>query len=218
MSIADASFLTRMNLAINALKALGVDPKNEAEATTLNASLDAKRYHRLVEVLRSSEEGRALLTKRPSLQGPEVPLAELEALPSGSLGFEFAAYFKRNGISPFHTTARIDSDFDFIGKRYRETHDLFHVLTGYSTDLMGEMELQAFVLGNLRLPSTLLILVFTMAPLVKEGPGTFAGHLRRLRRAYVRGRKTRELLSVSYEQFWATPVSAVVQQLAMPAA
>jgi ubiquinone biosynthesis protein COQ4 len=92
------------------------------------------------------------------------------------------------------------------------------VLTGYATDVIGEMELQAFVLGNLRLPSTLLILTFAVPPLVKDGPGTFAGYLRRLLRAWRRGRETRELLSVSYEQFWSTPVSALVQQLAIPPA
>lgn len=211
--LADAPFPTRMKIAFGALKILANEPTNETEATKLNASLDATRYHELAKALRASREGCALLDARPSLQGPEVPLAQLESLPPGSLGHEFASYFKRNGISPFHTTARIESDFDFIGKRYRETHDLFHVLTGYATDVPGEMELQAFVLGNLRLPSTRLILFFSVPMLLKDGVGKFVAYLKRIRRAYVRGKKTRELLSVSYEQYWSTPVPALISQL-----
>ena len=99
MMIADASFPARIRLALGALKILATEPANEVQATTLNASLDAKRYKALVRQLRSSDEGNQLLDQRPSLQGPEVPLEELAALPEGSLGHEFARYFKRNGIT-----------------------------------------------------------------------------------------------------------------------
>ena len=69
------------------------------------------------------------------------------------------------------------------------------------------------VLGNLRLPSTRLILFFSVPMLLKEGLGKFVAYMKRIRRAYVRGKKTRELLSVSYEQFWSTPVPALISQL-----
>ncbi len=100
-----------------------------------------------------------MLSVRPSLQGKTLDLGALDLLPEGTLGHEFARYFRDNKISPFETTLEIKSDIDFISKRYRETHDLLHVLTGYATDVMGEMELQAYALGNLGIRTAMLILL-----------------------------------------------------------
>lgn len=75
------------------------------------------------------------------------------------------------------------------------------------------MELQAFVFGNLKLHSTAFILMFAVPPMIKDGVRKFGDSLQRIRRAYVRGQKTRELLSVPYEKFWATPVTELVAQL-----
>lgn len=71
----------------------------------------------------------------------------------------------------------------------------------------------SFPLGNLRLQSTLFILVLTVPGMVKDGPLTFGGYLKRLTRAFNRGRQTRELLSVPYERFWSEPVTELVEQL-----
>src|SRR5690606_3236966 len=106
----------------------------------------------------ASEDGRSLLARRPSLQGEEVDLQSLSALPEETLGHQFARYFKDNGITPVHTENPIEDDLDYISKRYRETHDLYHVITGYQTDPHGEMELQAFVMGNIGIRTPLMII------------------------------------------------------------
>lgn len=211
----DASLPTRARAAISALKVLALNAGDEEQAALLNSALDSTRYKAFLEMLSASEEGRQLLAQRPSLQGPDLPLAQLEAMPEGTLGREFAQYFTRNKISPFCTTAQIRSDFDFVGKRFRETHDLLHVLTGYATDVEGEMELQAFLLGNLKLPSAMMILWFAVPGVLKKAPRQSMRFLGRLRRAFFRGRKTRELLSVPYEQHWSTPVQTLVAQLGL---
>ena len=38
----------------------------------------------------------------------------------------------------------------FVSHRLHETHDIIHVLTGFGTDLVGEMGLQAFALAQNR--------------------------------------------------------------------
>ena len=38
---------------------------------------------------------------------------------------------------------------DYVATRLREVHDVFHVVTGYGTDDIGELELQWFNCGNL---------------------------------------------------------------------
>jgi len=215
---ANASFLTRLRLSIHALNVLSGDPANPYYGPLLNACLDSGTYAKLARTWRESPEGRRLLDERPTLQGRELDLDALERLPEGTLGHELMRYFRNNGIEPFVTAFPISSDVDYLSKRYRETHDLFHVLTGYGTDERGEMELQAFVLGNLGVRQAVLILAYSVPRQLKQtGFKGFRGYFDRLRAAYVRGRHSRELLSVKYETLWEQPVSALSALLCAPA-
>ena len=216
----NASLFTRLRVASWCLGQLRRDPTNPSHGQLFNQSLNGHRYVALVEELRRGEEGRRLLAERPSLQGKELDLAALERLPEGTLGHEFARYFRDNKISPFETTLELKSDADYLSKRYRETHDLLHVLTGYSTDVMGEMELQAYALGNLGLrTSALVLLSSTVAHLKHPHGGVGRGvYLRRLRSAFQRGRASRRFLDFRFEEHWETPVAALRARLCAPPA
>jgi ubiquinone biosynthesis protein COQ4 len=63
-----------------------------------------------------------------------------------------------------------------------------HVLTGYGTDALGEMELQAFALGNLSLRTSALILLFA-ATLQPHGLPPIWRYTDKLRAAFSRGRR-----------------------------
>lgn len=210
----NASLLTRTRLAIQALKILGDDPGNTYYGPLVNVCMDSETYAALARTWRKTTEGRRLLDERPTLQGRELDLDALERLPEGTLGHEFVRYFRKNGIEPFVTAFPIQSDVDYLSKRYRETHDLFHVITGYGTDVTGEMELQAFVLGNLGLRQAILILAYSVPLQLKElGIVNFRPYLARIWAAYMRGRHSREMLSVNYEKLWEQPVSVLATLL-----
>ncbi|MCA9658756.1 MAG: hypothetical protein KC486_10450 [Myxococcales bacterium] len=214
---ANASIFTRLRLAMKALRALAEDAGDPYYAPLLHACLDGEVFARLASSWRGGAEGRALLDARPTLQGRELDLEALAALPDGTLGHEFVRYFDANGIEPFVSKYPVASDVDYLSKRYRETHDLFHVITGYGTDGEGEMELQAFVLGNLGLRQTVLILVFSIPQmLVGKSAAEMRALLRRIFAAYVRGRRSREMLSVRYENLWEQPVAALAELLCAP--
>lgn len=210
----DASLLTRTRLAIHALQVLKDDPGNTYYGPLVNVCMDSETYAAMARKWRQTLGGRRLLDERPTLQGRELDLDALERLPEGTLGHEFVRYFRKNGIEPFVTSFPIASDVDYLSKRYRETHDLFHVITGYGTDVTGEMELQAFVLGNLGLRQALLILSYAVPLQLKElGIVNFRPYLARIHAAYARGRRSREMLSVDYEKLWDQPVSVLASLL-----
>jgi ubiquinone biosynthesis protein COQ4 len=215
----NASLFTRVRLALKILKVIRGDEGNPTYGQLLNICLDLNVYASLAQQLQRSEEGRRMLSERPSLQGKELDLGALERLPEGTLGHGFARYFRDNNISPFETTLELKNDIDYIGKRYRETHDLLHVLTGYGTDVVGEMELQAYALGNLGIRTAMLILlVGTLGQLKKRqsGVGLFA-YLRRLWAAYRRGRTSQQFLGFWFEHHWETPVATLRERLFAPA-
>ena len=214
----NASLFTRLRVAVQCLQVLKEDPTNDICGPLLNVCLDLSVYETLVQRLKDSEDGRRMLAERPSLQGKALDLGALGRLPEGTLGREFARYFQDNKISPFETTFEIRNDIDYIGKRYRETHDLLHVLTGYHTDVVGEMEVQAYALGNLGIRTAVLILLFsTPLTLLRSQPGlTRSEYLRRLRTAYRRGRESGQFLPVWFERHWETPVATLSAQLCAP--
>ncbi len=215
---ANASLLTRIRTSLRALEVLSDDPGDPHYGPLLNACLDSDTYAKLARVWRASPESRRLLDERPSLQGGELDLDALARLPEGTLGHEFARYFRDNGVEPFITAFPIETDVDYLSKRYRETHDLFHVITGYATDEPGEMELQAFVLGNLGVRQALLILAYSLTGRLRQrGLEDLRAYVGRLYAAYRRGRRSRELLSVRYERLWEQPVPVLAELLCAPA-
>lgn len=213
-----ASVFTRLRLGVRALRILQFEPDHPVQGPLFEWCMDSGTQKTLVKTLQQSESGRRILATRPTLQGGELDLGALQKLPAGSLGHEFFRYFESNGIAPFLTTFPIDSDDIYLAKRYRETHDLLHVLTGYPTHMLGEMELQAFVLGNLGLPSAAMILLFSLGLRLQIcGFKQMGTYFRRLHLAYQRGQASQNLMAVEFEKFWERSAREVSTELIAPA-
>ena len=215
----NASLLTRLRVARRCLKELRKDPTNPTYGQLFNQTLNGGLYAALAQRLRHEEEGRRLLSERPSLEGKVLDLAALERLPEGTLGHEFARYFRDNAISPFETTLELKNDVDYLSKRYRETHDLLHVLTGYATDVMGEMELQAYVLGNVGIRTSAFVLLSNTIEHFKHPKAGIdrSEYLRRVWAAYHRGVASPLFLGFWFEHHWETPVAVLRERLCAPA-
>ncbi|MFY0575098.1 Coq4 family protein [Cystobacter fuscus] len=214
----NASLFTRLRIATRILKVIKGNEGNPVYGQTINACLDYNVYASLIQRIQSSEDGRLLLSKRPSLEARALDLAALDRLPEGTLGHGFARYFRDNKISPFETTLEIKSDLDYIAKRYRETHDLLHLVTGYGTDVIGEIELQAYALGNLGIRTAMLIVLYgTFQQLKDRQSGVeHSEYTKRIWAAYRRGRASPLFLDFWFENHWESPVSKVSARLCAP--
>lgn len=214
----NASMLRRVWVALNSLRILKDDPANPDYAWALHISLDDGTYARLGRQLREKPEGRQLLEARPTVPG-DVDLDTLARLPEGTLGHAFAHSFRANGIQPFTYEYPVESDGDYLYKRYRETHDIHHLITRYGIDEVGELELQAFYVGNLGLRHAALIAAFSV-PYVLFKRGLDFRAMRedfgRLRAAYRRGKQSHNLLTVPYAELWSTPVSELTERFCKP--
>ena len=213
---ADASLFTRLRVAYRALRALEQAQDDPVAAALMNASLDGDVFRRHAAQLAETEAGRALLAERPALHRGSVDLAALLKLEEGTVGRAYAQYYADNEILPFESPYEVRNDGDYLIKWYRETHDLHHIVTGYGTDPVGEMELQAFALGNLGFRHALFILTLTavMRPLGIPPVWTYWS---RLRAAYRRGKRAQNLFSVRYERYFGETVERLRGDLRIPA-
>jgi ubiquinone biosynthesis protein COQ4 len=204
-----AGWLTRFKVALRAMFVLADNKEDGVAAPVLNASLDGDKFQRLAEELAQTAHGRELLRERPNLTSETIDLAALQALPEGTLGNALAQYYFDNGIRPFESPYPVRNDVEYLAKRYREIHDIVHLITGYGTDALSEMELQAFILGNIGFRQAVLILSFA-AILRTDGLPPVWTYADKLRAAYRRGQRSKDVvLSPRYERYWSTPLAEV---------
>lgn len=81
-----------------------------------------------------------------------VELPALRRLPEGSLGRAFAAFLDQRGLDPaglYHSATAAASDAQRLKLHMERTHDLWHTVLGYDTDIASELGLQAFTIAQL---------------------------------------------------------------------
>lgn len=216
------SLLTRVRLGYKALLIAKDDPGNPEAGARINDCFEQEIYAKLAVMMRAHPTGQKILEERPSLEAGDVDLDALESMPEGSLGHELAQYYKDNHITPFNTTQPIRNEIDYISKRYRETHDIYHLLTGYGTDVMGEMMLQAFVRGNMGIRAPLMIVPFgfltsrfsTSVAGDEEGiePFALSEYVSAVRAAKKRGASIEPLIMIRFEDHWERSIEDLRQE------
>jgi ubiquinone biosynthesis protein COQ4 len=206
----------RAGTVVRALGVLARDPNRLDQVLVLAQAVNAPAVARAVARIDHDSEGHWLLEQQPRIDRAHVDFDRLRQLPEGTLGREYARFLDDNGITPdaFEKLPDVgDPRAAYVMLRLRQTHDLWHVLTGFRPDVRGEVLLQAFTYGQTGAPSALLIALFGSARWALRWPG----QLRALRDALARGRRAGALATFRWEDHWETPVSELRERLACPA-
>jgi ubiquinone biosynthesis protein COQ4 len=154
--------------ALAALRELVENPDDTRHVFTIIESLSGRAPLRVLARFRDSESGRRLLASRAQILPILRDRAALERMPAGSLAHAYLAFIDREQISADGLVqASIDgyrgvferSDLQFVGDRLRDTHDLWHTVTGYQGDLYGETALLAFSGAQTTNPGVALIVL-----------------------------------------------------------
>lgn len=185
---------------------------------------DPTRLDVVFELGRSALKGPALppVLARPEVlayvRAPQPPpqlgldLDALRGLPEGTLGRVFADWLTAHGFMPGELVDHVHNRGDTEVERYRKhlqgTHDLWHVLTGFDTDLDGEVGLQAFYLAQLNTPLSLIVLSASMLGALRKGRNA-AGFMDAITRGWGMGKTARPLFGVDWASLWSTPVAEV---------
>jgi ubiquinone biosynthesis protein COQ4 len=207
-----------MLVGLRAFRKLIDNPADPLEGPIFQMCAEHALLRNVTRSFERHAEGRRLLAERPRLNARTVSLATMAAYPERSLGRAYAEYFEANGIIPFDPAQLpVNAAQDYVATRLRETHDVVHVITGYGTDDIGELELQWFNCGNLGwgpLPILVIVASFFMGRMTKYG-GLWTV-CRRARAAYRRGRRSRALASVRWEDYWHMPLGELQALLCAP--
>lgn len=175
-------------------------------------------FARLRRELFTGQEGRALLAERPELSSERVDFEALRRLPPGTLGRAYVAHLDRHGLAADSQAAATryvdDEEVAYLVRRFRQTHDVWHALTGLGTAGHEEVLLHAFSWGQLRLPVSAMIVVFGgIKHMVLEARWDALRH--GLLDAFRAGRDAAPLLPVYWERHWDEPMTQVCGRLGL---
>jgi ubiquinone biosynthesis protein COQ4 len=168
----------------------------------------------------AAPDGPRLLAARPRLVEALADEARLAALPEASLGRCYLGFMRARGFAPsgllearergHRSRVRDDAEHEWFYDRLNVMHDLWHVLTGYGTDELGEAALIAF--SHAQIPNRSFPLLLLAAVCV--GPKSFRlVWPRYLWRAYRRGRRAKLLTAAPYEELLPLPCAEVCARL-----
>jgi ubiquinone biosynthesis protein COQ4 len=207
----------RVSTVVRSLATLARTPGRLDQVLLLAQTVNLPAVARAMSRLDADDDGRALLRDQPRIDRKTIDFDALRALPAGTLGREYARFLDDNGITPddFETLPDIGDDrAAYVMLRMRQTHDLWHVLTGYTPDVRGEVLLQMFTYAQTSAPSSLIIALFGTARWAFQWPQ----QTKAMREAFARGKRTGFLPTFRWEAHWTTPVAELRLLLACPPA
>ncbi|MDB4989097.1 MAG: hypothetical protein JWN04_4275, partial [Myxococcaceae bacterium] len=203
--------------ALRALKRLKADPDDTAQVFTIIESLSGQAPLRVLARFRNDPAGEVLLAERPDLLSALLDREALGRMPRGSLAEAYLAFVEREGItadglveaSREGRSRELDpsSDFAFVSNRLRDTHDLWHTVTGYQGDVVGEAALLAFNVAQLRDPG---IAAIVLAALLQPRGAQHSGLLAR---AFLDGARAAWLPPTHWEALLPLPLAQVRSML-----
>ena len=156
---------THWRRAFRSMRELLDDPDDTAKAIDFFYAIGRREFERSFQRFAASPQGRALLAEQPDIAAALSDRAALAGMAEGSFGRAYLAFLERNGFQSMgllqlqrevearwdaeEGVPRLDPLRAWFRARFILSHDLFHVLTGYGTDEVGEATLLAFSLAQL---------------------------------------------------------------------
>ncbi|WP_053232028.1 Coq4 family protein [Sandaracinus amylolyticus] len=196
------------------------DPDDTRHVFTIIEALSFRELERTRDRMRASADGRRILRERPDLLASLRDRDALAAMPEGSLGRAYLEFLRAEGITADGlVAASIEGSTDvapmnadelellYVGDRLRDAHDLWHVVTGYHGDLLGEASLLAFSFAQTGTPGVgFIAAIGWLKAAAIDARDLIAG-------GYHRGRTAAWLPDQHWETMLARPLSEVRARL-----
>jgi len=151
-----------------------------------------------------------LARRHPPLR---VSLPALRAMPDGSLGRAFAGFLDQRGFDPtglYHTDVdAAATDLERFKIHMERTHDLWHTVVGFDTDVAGELGLQAFYMAQLGTSLGYVLLAAGMLNTLFIAHDDGDRRMEAITRGWQLGRRARPLFGADWDAMFTWPIDQV---------
>ncbi|MEM9156535.1 MAG: Coq4 family protein [Cyanobacteria bacterium P01_F01_bin.33] len=182
------------------------DEKLETVGEMVDGLLLASAYDTSVRHLKQDAACAELIRDR--YIPPNHDLETLLTYPQDSLGYIYAASIKQSGFDPnLHAGMSAKSDGEYVELRLSQTHDLWHVITGFNTSPAGELGLQAFHLPQFPYPLAAMLLANSLISATLFAPQELPQLLAEIGRGFQMGKAAKSLFAQKWEEGWEKPLT-----------
>ena len=206
--------------AIMAVKRLIADKEDTSQVFTILEALGKRSSAKSWQKYKK-HPNYSILSDQPSLMNFLCNQKWLSSLPEGSLGQHYYAFLKSENISAEGLVDASDKGFSGLREltnqevkfhqRQRDAHDLWHVLSGYGRDPLGELCLLAVTYCLLGNPGFLLIILFGGKHVNKLNPNIKIWSA--VREGFRHGRNMAWLPGVDWKEVLPRPIDEVRSML-----
>ncbi len=214
--------------AARALLAVLKDTNRSEKVFEVAMSLEGPGMEAAFQRFLRHPNGPRLLKTKPSVLEAVKDKERLGRLPKNTFGYAYYEYMMQDrfdgeglvqameaAIQDDDPQARLDPDRQYFRERNRDSHDLWHALTGYGADQLGEGALLAFTYAQI--PNLgVAALVSAAFMVVPWGiPNERFGWQPYLVQAYNRGKRARWLPAEPLEEMLGEPLETVRRRLSI---
>ncbi|SKB70514.1 Coq4 family protein [Sphingopyxis flava] len=208
--------------ALHHFRRLIADKEDTEQVFHIIDALRDKRFGRSVERFFETAEGQRVLAERPYLPALLDDHDALRRLPEASVGRVYVDFMEREGLTAQGLVDEslkfrrgkpsYDDMLEIYGDRLRDTHDLFHILTGYGRDALGEQCVLAFSYSQTPSWGTLFI-AWAGAREIRKGIGRRYPIYAAVREGQRIGRVAEQIAHQNIEALLAEPLAAARKRL-----
>lgn len=210
--------------ALQNFRMLMRDKEDTAAVFRIFESLPSKDFLPRIADLVVSEKGEYLRSTEPYL--PEIldDHAMMRRTPKGSLAHAYCDFMESEGLSAAGLVAeseragrpRFPDLVEWYINRTRDTHDMFHILTGYGRDALGEASVLLFTHGQMPSQGHLLIGYAGAANIRNMVKPSKAPVMRAVREAHRIGKGAPQLIAQPIRQLLERPLAEVRAEMKIP--
>ena len=160
------------------------DPKRADLVSTCGDLSGTRALREIYGKMINDKEGRLILKEKPRLNLDSINFDSFEEYPKNSFGYHYWSFMKKYEFSP-NERPKVkyipDIELAYIMQRYKECHDMLHVLNNLDVEVESEIAVKWFEMIQTGIPMTALAslvgplrlgfgpnqkLMFTLLPLV----------------------------------------------------
>jgi ubiquinone biosynthesis protein COQ4 len=200
--------------AARAVAAIAKNPDDTAQVFTLIEALSGVRTPTWIAQRLADAR---LIREQPEILDRLQDREELRRLPAGSLAAAYLEFVESEGISAeglCEASAQGERrparpSVEFVRKRMRDTHDLWHAVLGYRGDVLGEASILAFTFAQTRNAAIGVLVAVGLLKLPNRGAR------RLVLGGFLRGLKAAWFPAVEWEALLALPLDEVRRRLSV---
>lgn len=146
--------------AVRAFRRLARDPNDTRQVFEIMRALNGRATEHAYRRLLATSQGGAIAYRREELAERLGDDGFVRSFPPGSVADAYRRFVEAENLSAAGLVAEsrraagaradLEHPYAWFGRRIRDTHDLWHVLSGYGRDPLGELCLVAFTFAQTR--------------------------------------------------------------------